>query len=47
MGRNFNNNATGIEIRTPVIAPWFVVFFQNNPIRNTARIPGLTNPVYS
>ena len=39
--------AIGIETKAPIIAPLFVVFFQNNPNINTAKIPGLTTPVYS
>ncbi len=31
----------------PTIAALLVVFFQNNPIKNTPNTPGLTKPVYS
>ena len=36
-----------MEAITPITAALAVVFFQNRPIRKTARMPGLTNPVYS
>ena len=46
-GRNFNK----IEKMNPPMvankAAFEVVFFQKNPKMNIAKIPGLTNPVYS
>ena len=46
-GPTLKNMAIGIEAITPRMADLFLVFFQNNPVTNTARIPGLTIPVYS
>ena len=46
-GKSLNISAMGIELSTPQMAPLLVAFFQNSPIKKTAKIPGLTNPVYS
>ncbi len=46
-GANLKYIAIGIDDKAPIIAALFVVFFQNNPNINTAKIPGLTIPVYS
>ena len=46
-GPTLKYNAIGIETSTPQIAALLVVFLQNNPSINTAKIPGLTTPVYS
>jgi hypothetical protein len=43
----FENIAIGIEINAPQIAALLVVFFQNNPNMNTAKIPGYLRLVYS
>ncbi|CAI8198651.1 MAG: Uncharacterised protein [Flavobacteriaceae bacterium] len=43
----FRNIAIGIELKAPHIAALLVVFFQNKPKIKTAKIPGLTIPVYS
>ena len=41
------NIAIGMELNAPHIAALLVVFFQNRPSKKTAKIPGLTIPVYS
>ena len=46
-GRSLKSKATGMEASTPQMAPLLVAFFQNKPMRKTARMPGLTSPVYS
>ena len=47
LGATLKYMAMGIEASAPTMAPRLVVFFQNNPSKNTARMPGLTTPVYS
>ena len=46
-GETLKNIAIGIDDITPHIAALLVAFLQNNPIKKTANIPGLTTPVYS
>ena len=46
-GMNLRPIAIGIDNMEPHIAAWLVVFFQNKPNKKTAKIPGLTIPVYS
>ncbi len=47
LGATLKYIAIGIETKAPMMAALLVVFFQKSPKRKTARIPGLTIPVYS
>ena len=47
LGATLKYMATGMLRSAPQMAPRFVAFFQKRPIRKTAKMPGLTTPVYS
>ncbi len=47
LGATLKYIAMGMDTSAPVMAPRLVVFFQNKPKMNTAKMPGLTTPVYS